>query len=118
MRMSNSRSRMRSGCVLYWLLRTEQKLNTPVSGTQVTKKWATRLFGTLRYDILFLSTRTAHSGMDHYRRRIRPASRMEKRQLIGIERSTRHLHIAGRFGQYFVCNWLSRSRFEVSQRNG
>lgn len=33
--------------------------------------------------------------------------------MIGIEKSTRHHHIVGRFGEYFVCNWLSRSGFEV-----
>lgn len=30
-----------------------------------------------------------------------------------IEKSSRHRHIVGRFGEYLVCNWLSRSGFEV-----
>lgn len=34
--------------------------------------------------------------------------------MIGIDKSTRHSHIVGRFGEYLVCNWLSRSGFEVS----
>jgi hypothetical protein len=33
--------------------------------------------------------------------------------LIDIEKSTRHHHIVGRFGEYLVCNWLSRSGFKV-----
>lgn len=33
--------------------------------------------------------------------------------LIGIEKSTRHHQIVGRFGEHCVCNWLSRSGFEV-----
>lgn len=37
----------------------------------------------------------------------------ENGPLIGIEKGTRHQHIVGRFGEYFVCNWLSRSGFEV-----
>jgi len=30
-----------------------------------------------------------------------------------INKSTRHSHICGSFGEQFVCNWLSRSGFEV-----
>src|SRR5690348_16289405 len=30
-----------------------------------------------------------------------------------IQKSTRHGEILGRFGEYAVCNWLSRSGFEV-----
>jgi Holliday junction resolvase-like predicted endonuclease len=33
--------------------------------------------------------------------------------VIGIDKSSRHRHIVGRFGEYLVCNWLSRSGFEV-----
>jgi hypothetical protein len=33
--------------------------------------------------------------------------------MIGIDKSSRHRHIVGRFGEYLVCNWLSRSGFEV-----
>ncbi len=33
---------------------------------------------------------------------------------IGIEKSSRHQRIVGNFGEYLVCNWLSRSGFEVS----
>jgi hypothetical protein len=33
--------------------------------------------------------------------------------VIGIEKSSHHRHIVGRFGEYLVCNWLSRSGFEV-----
>jgi len=33
--------------------------------------------------------------------------------MIGIERSSRHSKIVGNFGEYLVCNWLSRSGFEV-----
>jgi hypothetical protein len=32
---------------------------------------------------------------------------------IGIDKGSRHPHIVGRFGEYLVCNWLSRSGFEV-----
>jgi hypothetical protein len=31
-----------------------------------------------------------------------------------IEKSSRHQHIIGKFGEYMLCNWLSRSRFEVA----
>lgn len=31
-----------------------------------------------------------------------------------IEKSTRHQHIIGKFGEYLLCNWLSRSGFEVA----
>lgn len=31
-----------------------------------------------------------------------------------IEKSSRHQHIIGRFGEYLLCNWLSRSGFEVA----
>ena len=34
--------------------------------------------------------------------------------MIGIQRSSRHANIVGRFGEYLVCNWLSRSGFEVT----
>lgn len=30
-----------------------------------------------------------------------------------IKKSTRHQHIIGKYGEYLVCNWLSRSGFEV-----
>jgi hypothetical protein len=30
-----------------------------------------------------------------------------------IEKSSRHSHIIGKFGEYLLCNWLSRSKFEV-----
>ena len=30
-----------------------------------------------------------------------------------IEKSTRHSELLGKFGEYVVCNWLSRSGFEV-----
>lgn len=33
---------------------------------------------------------------------------------MDIEKSTRHQHIIGKFGEYMICNWLSRSGFEVS----
>jgi len=33
--------------------------------------------------------------------------------VIGIDKGSRHRHIVGRFGEYLVCNWLSRSGFEV-----
>jgi Holliday junction resolvase len=32
---------------------------------------------------------------------------------IGIEKGSRHQKILGNFGEYLVCNWLSRSGFEV-----
>ena len=32
-----------------------------------------------------------------------------------INRSTRHQKIVGEFGEHLVCNWLSRSGFEVSR---
>jgi len=32
---------------------------------------------------------------------------------IGIDKSSRHQAILGKFGEYLVCNWLSRSGFEV-----
>lgn len=31
-----------------------------------------------------------------------------------IEKSSRHSHIIGKFGEYLLCNWLSRSGFEVA----
>jgi len=31
-----------------------------------------------------------------------------------IEKSTRHQKIIGDFGENLICNWLSRSGFEVS----
>ena len=31
-----------------------------------------------------------------------------------IEKSSRHQHIIGKFGEYLLCNWLSRSGFEVA----
>jgi len=31
-----------------------------------------------------------------------------------IEKSSRHQHIIGKFGEYTLCNWLSRSGFEVA----
>ena|ERR1700726_2744887 len=34
--------------------------------------------------------------------------------MIGIDKSSRHTKIVGHFGEYLVCNWLSRSGFEVS----
>ncbi len=34
--------------------------------------------------------------------------------MIGIDKSSRHTRIVGHFGEYLVCNWLSRSGFEVS----
>jgi hypothetical protein len=34
--------------------------------------------------------------------------------MIGIDKSSRHTRIVGRFGEYLVCNWFSRSGFEVS----
>jgi hypothetical protein len=33
---------------------------------------------------------------------------------MNIEKSTRHQHIIGKFGEYLLCNWLSRTGFEVS----
>jgi len=33
---------------------------------------------------------------------------------MGIEKSTRHQYIIGKFGEYLLVNWLSRSGFEVS----
>jgi len=33
---------------------------------------------------------------------------------IGIEKSSRHQKIIGNLGEHLVCNWLSRSGFEVS----
>ena len=33
--------------------------------------------------------------------------------MIGIDKSTRHRRIVGHFGEYLVCNWLSRSGFEA-----
>jgi Holliday junction resolvase-like predicted endonuclease len=34
--------------------------------------------------------------------------------MSGIDKSSRHTKIIGHFGEYLVCNWLSRSGFEVS----
>jgi len=31
-----------------------------------------------------------------------------------IEKSSRHQYIIGKFGEYLLCNWLSRSGFEVA----
>lgn len=31
-----------------------------------------------------------------------------------IKKSSRHQHIIGKFGEYMLCNWLSRSGFEVA----
>jgi hypothetical protein len=31
-----------------------------------------------------------------------------------IRKSSRHQHIIGKFGEYLLCNWLSRSGFEVA----
>lgn len=33
---------------------------------------------------------------------------------MDIEKSSRHQHIIGKFGEYLLCNWLSRTGFEVS----
>jgi hypothetical protein len=33
--------------------------------------------------------------------------------MMNIEKSTRHQHIIGKFGEYLLCNWLSRTGFEV-----
>ncbi len=33
---------------------------------------------------------------------------------IGIEKSSRHQKIIGNLGEHLVCNWLSRSGFEVA----
>ena len=33
---------------------------------------------------------------------------------MNIEKSTRHQYIIGKFGEYLLVNWLSRSGFEVS----
>ncbi|MDI6904612.1 MAG: hypothetical protein QMD13_03865 [Candidatus Bathyarchaeia archaeon] len=38
---------------------------------------------------------------------------MPERQ-IDIEKSSRHQKIIGNLGEHLVCNWLSRSGFEVS----
>jgi len=35
-------------------------------------------------------------------------------KLIDIEKSSRHQKIIGSLGEHFVCNWLSRSGFEVT----
>ena len=34
--------------------------------------------------------------------------------MLPTEKSSRHQHIIGRFGEYMLCNWLSRSGFEVA----
>jgi len=34
--------------------------------------------------------------------------------MMQIEKSSRHQHIIGKFGEYMLCNWLSRSGFEVA----
>src|SRR5258708_13434079 len=34
--------------------------------------------------------------------------------MIGIDKSSRHTRMVGHFGEYLVCNWLSRSGFEGS----
>jgi Holliday junction resolvase-like predicted endonuclease len=36
------------------------------------------------------------------------------RKTIDIEKSTRHSKIIGNLGEHLVCNWLSRSGFEVA----
>lgn len=33
---------------------------------------------------------------------------------VGITKSTRHQKIIGQFGEHIICNWLSRSGFEVA----
>ena len=33
---------------------------------------------------------------------------------MDIRKSTRHQKIIGQFGESLICNWLSRSNFEVS----
>ncbi len=32
---------------------------------------------------------------------------------MDIEKSSRHQYISGKFGEYLLCNWLSRTGFEV-----
>ena len=39
---------------------------------------------------------------------------MTNPQVALVSKSTRHQAIVGRFGEYVVCNWLSRSGFEVT----
>lgn len=34
--------------------------------------------------------------------------------MMEIEKSSRHQHIIGKYGEYMLCNWLSRSGFEVA----
>jgi len=38
----------------------------------------------------------------------------ENMKIKEINKSTRHAKIIGEFGEYLVCNWLSRSGFEVT----
>ena len=33
---------------------------------------------------------------------------------MNISKSSRHSYIVGKFGEHLICNWLSRSGFEVS----
>ena len=33
---------------------------------------------------------------------------------MALEKNSRHQHIIGKFGEYLLCNWLSRTKFEVS----
>jgi hypothetical protein len=40
--------------------------------------------------------------------------RKVKISIMSIEKSTRHQHIIGKFGEYLLVNWLSRTGFEVS----
>jgi hypothetical protein len=37
-----------------------------------------------------------------------------ERPVAAIQKSTRHQRIIGNFGEYLICNWLSRSGFEVA----
>lgn len=37
-----------------------------------------------------------------------------KHKMAQIDKSSRHQHIIGKFGEYLLCNWLSRSGFEVA----
>ena len=40
--------------------------------------------------------------------------RESKLSNMGIEKSSRHQYIIGKFGEYLLVNWLSRTGFEVS----
>jgi hypothetical protein len=48
-------------------------------------------------------------------RRISAKKGKKKLAMPKINRSTRHQKIVGEFGEHLVCNWLSRSGFEVSR---